>query len=103
MANPPNTDPESTILINKYASHIKHGTSSQQLDKDLPIPPNLTVKYDNNHKHALDNNTKHHDEHINQQIRINNLNEIDHSKQITIYILYIILFISSGLLLFLLK
>lgn len=99
-------------LINKYAKYINYGTA---IDYYLPEPPTpnilspsadteqLPVDYTQLNKTYSEHNKIKNDEYINQQIRINNLNEIDHSKQIYIYILYIILFISSGCLVLLLK
>ena len=107
----PKKTSEAEILINKYAKYINYGTA---IDYDLPIPPTpniLSSSTDTEHpvdytqlnkKYSVKNKNQN-DEYINQQIRINNLNEIDHSKQIYIYILYIILFISSGCLVLLLK
>lgn len=108
----PENKKDAKTLINKYAKYINYGTA---IDYNLPKPrtpknlhasadiKQLPVDYTKLNKKYSDDNKIKNDEYINQQIRINNLNEIDHSKQIYIYILYIILFISSGCLVLLLK
>ena len=53
-----------------------------------------------NDKLYTDNNNKN-NLYTNNQIRLNNLKEIDNSKQVTIYLLYIVLIV-SGIALFLL-
>lgn len=110
--NIPKKTSEAENLINKYAKYINYGTA---IDYVLPEPitpkilssstdtEQLPVDYTQLNKKYSVKNKNQNDEYINQQIRINNLNEIDHSKQIYIYILYIILFISSGCLVLLLK
>ena len=77
------TDESIEKSIDLYAEHIQHGTK---------INENIQK-----------NNKKHNVQYLNQQVRLNNLKEIDNSKKMTIYILYLILLSSGGLLVFLLK
>jgi hypothetical protein len=87
--------------IKEYAENIKHPT------KSWTPPPKIKLSNDGKHvnidkklhKKNDDNNV----DFLDQQIRLNNLKEVDNYKQITIYILYFILLLSCGLLFYLLK
>lgn len=93
--------------IDKYAHKIRYGT---QLNKeDLPDkyePEDITTQlkdYNKDNDTLQNQNEDNNDEFLNQQIRLNNLKEVDNYKQITIYIMYFILLLSCGLLFYLLK
>ena len=87
--------------VDKYVQFIKHGTHINPSTFTDTIFE--TVDYDNKNKDTLKTNTENNTIYIEEQIRLNNLKEIKHSKQITIYVLYFILLISCGLLVYLLK
>ena len=75
----------------KISPNYIHGTKTKQNDMYIAIA-----------KKTREANLTKNRNYIDEQIRLNNLKEINNSKQITIYILYFILFISGGLLVYLL-
>jgi ABC-type antimicrobial peptide transport system permease subunit len=93
--------------IDKYAHNIRYGTQLKK--EDLPDKYEsedivAQQQYYNEDNDKLQNqNEDNNDEFLNQQIRLNNLKEVDNYKQITIYIMYFILLLSCGLLFYLLK
>ena len=101
--------------VDKYVQNIKYGTSQQQ--QDTPVKSSATMdiftdeikisdinnKFDKEYKSRVVTNNNKNEKYIEEQIRLNNLQEINHSKQITIYIMYFILLVSVGLLIYLLK
>ena len=91
--NNPNIDSKATG-INKQLIEIKNNFSKNSVS----IPSYIT-----NHENIKQTNIEKNKRFLNEQIRLNNLLEIDKFKQITIYVMYIIVAISSALLIFLLK
>ena len=85
--------------IKQYAENIKHPTI-------LLKPINNTfsqAEYSNKDKTLHETNDENNVDFLEQQIRLNNLKEVDNYKQITIYIMYFILLLSCGLLFYLLR
>ena len=95
------TDESIEKSIDLYAEHIQHGT---KINTAPPVETNPHEDaYNEGNENLQKNNKKHNVQYLNQQVRLNNLKEIDNSKKMTIYILYLILLSSGGLLVFLLK
>jgi len=106
------TDTKLNTISDKYAQNIKYGTHTVP---DVPqgysdikhIGDDETKKikeiYDGTYEKVIEKNKTKNEKQINGQLRLNNLKEINHSKQITIYIMYILLLVTGGLLIFILK
>lgn len=117
-----------TNLNQKYKTSIINNFSDQADTSDTPETPsglinkivamienieqlNLTDKIDKNNDYITDKidknneqytkNQLHNSDYINIQIRLNNLNEIDKSKQHTIYLMYVLLTISISIFIYL--
>ena len=88
--------------VDKYKDNITHGSkiSSDYVYgyKTTPNGEYIDLAKVKRHDNLLKNSN-----YIEEQIRLNNLKEINNSKQITIYILYFILLISGGFLVYLLR
>ena len=95
------TKPDIQIGIDQYNKNITQGKAiSQDYINDKT---KKNEKYRALAKKTRDDNFKKNRTYIEEQIRLNNLKEINNSKQITIYILYFILLISGGFLVYLLR
>jgi ABC-type antimicrobial peptide transport system permease subunit len=110
--------------LNKYKEKIKYGykpynkyhidiEEEEHVDEDIKslyiydiikkIKSLDINNYSNKNDELYTDNNNKNNLYTNNQIRLNNLKEIDNSKQVAIYILYIVLIISCMVLFFLLR